>query len=99
MLHLRSTGRFIVFSNTRSSCQNRLFGLVRPVCQFLRVPMLTPSFTANASWEMLVFTGYFVSNSASDWGPFWKGCESTLTALITKWQKGCRNHPFRHFLL
>jgi hypothetical protein len=25
-----------------------------------------------------------------------RGCESTLTALITRWQKGFRNHPFRH---
>jgi hypothetical protein len=61
--------------------------------------MLTPSFAANASWEMLAFIGYFVSNSASDWVLFWKGCESTLTALINKWQKGCRNHPLRHILL
>ena len=26
-----------------------------------------------------------------------RGCESTLTALITRWQKGFRNHPFRQF--
>jgi hypothetical protein len=64
-------------------------------CQFLRVRMLTPSFTASAPWERLVFMRYSVSNSASDWGLFWQGCESTLTALITRWQKGFRNHPFR----
>jgi hypothetical protein len=92
-------GRIIVLSNTRSSCQNRLFGLVRPNCQFLRVRMLTPSFTANAPWERLVFMRYSVSNSASDWGLFWQGCESTLTALITRWQKGFRNHPFRQIFL
>lgn len=27
------------------------------------------------------------------------GCESHLMALITRWQKGFRNHPFRQFLL
>lgn len=27
------------------------------------------------------------------------GCESHLTALITKWQKGFRNHPFRQLVL
>jgi hypothetical protein len=26
-----------------------------------------------------------------------EGGESTLTALITRWQKGFRNHPFRQF--
>jgi len=26
-----------------------------------------------------------------------KGGESTLMALITRWQKGCRNDPFRQF--
>jgi hypothetical protein len=89
-------GWIIVLSNTRKFRQNRLFGLVRPSCQFLRVPVLMPSFTANAAWERLVFMRYFVSNSASEWVLFWQGCESTLTALITRWQKGFRNHPFRH---
>jgi hypothetical protein len=37
----------------------------------------------------------FVSDSASDWVLFWQGGESTLMALITKWQKGFRNDPFR----
>ena len=91
-------GRFIGLSIKGSSRQNRLFGLVRPSCQFLRVPMLTPSFTANASWESLVFIRYSFSNSASDWGLFWQGYESTLMALITRWQKGFRNHPFRQRL-
>ena len=89
-------GRIIVFNNTRSFCQNRLFGLVRLSCQFLRVPMLTPSFSTNAPLESPVFIEYFVRNSVSVWGLFWKGCESPLTALITRWQKGCRSHPFRH---
>jgi hypothetical protein len=38
---------------------------------------------------------YFISDFAKDWVLFWQGGESTLTALITRWQKGFRNHPFR----
>jgi hypothetical protein len=60
--------------------------------------MLTPSFEANASLERLVFMRYFVSNSPRDLVRFWQECESTLVALITKWQKGRTIHPFRqHF--
>jgi hypothetical protein len=58
--------------------------------------MLTPSFAANAPLERLVFIRYFVSNSARELVLFWQGFESTLTVLITRWQKGFRNHPFRH---
>jgi hypothetical protein len=58
--------------------------------------MLTPSFAANVPLERLVFIRYFVSNSASELVLFWQGCESTLMALITRWQKGFRNHLFRH---
>jgi hypothetical protein len=59
------------------------------------VPKLTPSFAARVVLERLNFRRYFVSNSASDWVLFWQGGESTLTALITRWQKGCRKDPFR----
>jgi hypothetical protein len=58
--------------------------------------MLTPSFAANVPLERLVFIRYFVSNSASELVLFWQGCEPTLMALITRWQKGFRNHLFRH---
>jgi hypothetical protein len=61
------------------------------------VPKLTPNFAAKTAWGKLVFWRYSVSNSASDWGLFWQGCESTLMVLITRWQKGIRNHPFRQF--
>ncbi len=47
--------------------------------------------------ERLNFTRCFVSNSASDWVLFWQGGESTRTALITRWQNGFRNDPFRQF--
>jgi len=46
--------------------------------------------------KRLNFTWCFISNSASDWVLFWQGCESTLMALNTKWQKGFRTDPFRH---
>jgi hypothetical protein len=54
-----------------------------------------PSFAAKVSFVRLDFSRYFVSNSASDWLLFWQGGESTLAALITRWQKGFKNHPFR----
>ncbi len=57
--------------------------------------MLTPSFAANAPLERLVFIRCSASNSASNWVLFWQECETTLMALITNWQNGCRNHPFR----
>jgi hypothetical protein len=90
-------GRIIVLIKTRSFCQNRRFGCVHPRSQFLRIPKLTPSFAAKVVLEKHVSSLYFVSDSAMDWVLFWQGGESTLTALITRWQKGCRNHLFRHF--
>jgi hypothetical protein len=62
-----------------------------------KLRMLTPSFAANVPLERVVFVRYFVSFSASDCALFWQGFESTLTALITRWQKGFRNYPFHHF--
>ena len=81
------------------SFQNRRFGCVHPRSQFLSVPKLTPSFVAKLSWLSLIFMRYFVSNSASDWVLFLQGGESTLMALITRWQKGFKNDPFRQFLI
>jgi hypothetical protein len=78
--------------------QNRRLGCVQPRSQFLSVPRLTSSFDAKAVREKPDFSLYFISNSARDWVLFWQGCESTLMALITSWQKGFRNHPFRHCL-
>jgi hypothetical protein len=82
-------------SSPRIFDQNRLLGLVRQHSQFLSVPKLTPSFTAKFSWARLIFMRYFVSNCPSDWGLFLQGGESTLMALITRWQKGFKNDPFR----
>jgi hypothetical protein len=59
--------------------------------------MLTPSFVANKSRLRPAFMRYFASNSAIELALFLQGGESTLTALITKWQKGFRNDPFRQF--
>src|ERR1039458_3196137 len=75
--------------------QNRRFGCVQPCSQFLRVPRLTPSFAANVIVEKPDSSLYFISDSAKDWVLFWQGGESTLTALITRWQKGFRNHRIR----
>jgi hypothetical protein len=74
------------------------FSCVHPRSQFFKVPMLTPSLAANAPLERLVFIRYFVSNSANELVLFWPACESTFKALITRWQKGFRNHPFRQIL-
>jgi hypothetical protein len=84
-------------SSPRIFDQNRLLGLVRQHSQFLSVPKLTPSFAAKFSWARLIFMRYFVSNCPSDWGLFLQGGESTLMALITRWQKGFKNDPFRQF--
>jgi hypothetical protein len=59
------------------------------------VPWLTPSFAAKVACEQFDFMRCFVSNVASDWVLFCQGGESALMALITRWQKGFRNHPFR----
>jgi hypothetical protein len=75
--------------------QNRRFGCVQPCSQFLRVPRLTPSFAANVIVEKPDSSLHFISDFAKDWVLFWQGGESTLMALITRWQKGFRNHPFR----
>jgi hypothetical protein len=83
-------------SSPRIPDQKRWFGCVLPRSQFFNVPMLTPSFVANPPLERLVFVRYLVSNSTNELVLFWQGFESTLTALITRWQKGFRNHPFRH---
>jgi hypothetical protein len=64
----------------------------------MRDPKLTPSFVAKLSRLSFIFMRYFVSNSASDWGLFLQGGESTLMALITRWQKGFKNDPFRHLI-
>src|ERR1039458_2108234 len=77
--------------------QNRRFGCVQLCSQFLRVPRLTPSFAANVIVEKPDSSLYFISDFPKDCVLFWQGGESTLTALITRWQKGCRNHPFRQF--
>ncbi len=61
----------------------------------MRDPKLTPSFVARLSRLSFIFMRYFVSNSASDWGLFLQGGESILMALITRWQKGFKNDPFR----
>jgi hypothetical protein len=69
------------------------FGRVRLNSQFLSVPKLTPSFAARMFLVILLCKRQAVSilGKLSS-----RGCESTLTALITRWQKGFRNHPFRH---
>src|ERR1039458_1408476 len=76
--------------------QKRRLGCVRPCSQFLRVPRLMPSFAAKVSRVRIVFNRQFLSSSASDWLLFCEGGESTLMDLITRWQKGFKNHPFRH---
>jgi hypothetical protein len=59
------------------------------------VPKLAPSFAAKVFLEKSDFSLYFISDSAKDWVLFRQGGESTLTALITKWQKGIRNDGIR----
>jgi len=59
--------------------------------------MPTPSFVAEAFRGKFDFSQYLVSDSASNWVLFCQGCESTLTTLITKWQKGFRNDLFREW--
>jgi hypothetical protein len=56
----------------------------------LSVLSLTPSLFATS------FCVVPVDNRVSN-SNLHKGGESCLVALITRWQKGFRNHPFRHF--
>ena len=83
------------FSKNLICSQNTLFGIVRPRSQFVSVPKLTPSCAAKPSWVSVDLRRYSDSISAS-WCLFLQGGESHLTALITSWQKGFRNNPFRH---
>jgi hypothetical protein len=74
--------------------QNRRFGIVLPRSQFLSVPKLTPSLSASPVLVILLRKQWAVSRSCS----FFKGgCESTLMAFITRWQKGFKRDPFRQF--
>jgi hypothetical protein len=97
MLEARLFKILWVDSNAWIAGQNRLFGLLRPNSQFLRVLKLMPGFAAKFSWVKFIFMRYLASNSAGDCALFCQGGEFTLTALITKWQNGFRNDLFRQF--
>ena len=75
--------------------QNRRLGLVRARSQFLIVATLVPSWAAKVFWVRRDRKRYSFRDLESK-GPFLaRGCESPLTALITRWQKGCKKDPFR----
>ena len=70
-------------------------GLLRLDSQFLTVLALTPNLFA-ISFCVEPAANRF-SNSNLHNGVCWltKGGESSLVAVIKRWQKGFRNHPFR----
>ena len=68
------------------------FGCVRPNSQFLSVPNLTPSFAAKMFFAISLHKRQVISVLDKLCG---RRCEFPLTAVITRWQKGFRNHPFR----
>ena len=83
----------------RSSAQCFLAGNVKPRSQFWYVRKLTLSLAARVCWVMSSFNRLANKDLESGNPSISRGGESTLTDLITRWQKGCINHPFRqhHF--
>jgi hypothetical protein len=79
----------------RIADQNSRFGLFLPRSQFSTIPGLTPSRSAKRSRDSplrnLASNSDLPNNSRSEA----QGGESTLTARITRWQKGFRSDPFR----
>ncbi len=76
--------------------QKHRFGFVRAHSQFFSVPVLTFNRPANALRVRPNLNRAFLSDLPNNSLFKLKGYESTLMVLITKWQKGFKNHPFRH---
>jgi hypothetical protein len=76
----------------------RLIGWVNPRSQFWRVRMLTPNLVQNCRWVSPFVERYRRRTWESFSGEFPRGCGSTLTARIKRWQKGRTTLPFRQLM-